>query len=295
MVSVIITTKDRVDFLVRALASVIANTSTPDEIVIVNDGGQVISFEMLGVEKNTDINFIIINHPKSLGGNVARNRGAQASKGEFVFFLDDDDAYTQDSIETRLAEFADEKVGLVYTGKKFVYSDELKTVVRENLPKATGSCFDSLLENGNVIGSTSCVAVRRSVFFEAGMFDEKLQASQDYDLWIRISNLALVSHNDTSSLLYTIHRGSKQISGNYIKYIEASEYLATKYKDSLTKLNLYNSFLAARYLRISLAASRSKPLIRFQYAVKSFYKRPSYKALFMLFPVSITSYFYKLS
>ena len=295
MVSVIITTKDRIEFLVRAVKSVITNSTKPDEVVIVNDGGEVIDFSILGVEEDKEIDFTIINHPKSLGGNVARNRGVQASKGDIIFFLDDDDAYTQESIETRLTQFENKNIGLVYTGKKFVYSNELNLVIREKLPKIDGSCFESLLKYGNLIGSTSCVAIRRDVFIEAGMFDEDLKASQDYDLWIRVVNLTLVAHNNTSSLIYTIHKGSTQISGNYAKYLEASEYLANKYKASLTSLNLYDSFLAARYLRVSLAASRTKPLVRFKYALKSFVKRSSIKALFMLLPVSITSYFYKLS
>ncbi len=295
MVSVIITTKDRVEFLKRAVKSVVDNDKKPDEIIIVNDGGATIDLSMLNIDDSAEIDFTIINHSKSLGGNVARNKGAEVSKGEFLFFLDDDDAYTHDSIRTRLEQFNNQDVGLVYTGKKFVYSDDLTSIVRENQPKHKGSCFESLLKLGNIIGSTSCVSVRRKCFIEAGMFDEKLKASQDYDLWIRIARLSLVAHNNASSLLYTIHKSNTQISGNYMKYLEVSDYLANKYAASLTSLNLYDSFLAARFLRVSLAASRKKPLIRFKYAVKSFVKRPSLKAAFMLLPVSITSYFYKLS
>ena len=230
-----------------------------------------------------------------MGGNIARNRGVTESNGDILFFLDDDDALDKGSIRARVECFYDDSVGMAYTGKKFVYSDDLENVFRKSLPKLSGSCYESLLTNGNGIGSTSCVAVKRDVFIEAGKFDENLCALQDYDLWIRVAKLSQVAHDQKALLFYTIHRDTNQISSDYNKYLVAGNYLAAKYKESLFIFDAFNKFIALRYLRVAISASKSNSFIRFKYAFLSFLKRPTLKSLFLMLPVGITKFFKVLS
>tara|TARA_Y100000588_G_C14278114_1_gene935473 strand:- start:808 stop:1692 length:885 start_codon:yes stop_codon:yes gene_type:complete len=288
-VSVVITTKDRLEFLSRAVDSVLDNSIPPDEIVIVNDGGSYIKKELFPTDVKTNI--YVFNNKDSIGGNAARNLGVAKSSGDVIFFLDDDDALKNNSIETRLKCFENDAIGLVYTGKVFVKSSNLDKEYRKSLPVEHGDMHKTLLRNGNLIGSTSCVAMRRIIFDSAGKFDEDLRALQDYDLWIRASAITSVANDNGANLVYTIHDNGDQISNDYSKYLDAGLYLYDKYERELKELNLSNKFIASRYLRVSIAASKSSYFLSLKYAAMSLSRQLSFKAFFMLIPRSITRFF----
>lgn len=286
MISVVITTKDRKNFLLRAVKSVLENTLQPIDIIIVNDGGERVESEDFCYDGSIIID--VVNNQYSKGGNVARNQGVRKAKGDIIFFLDDDDAFTPKSIESRFKYFEDSSVGLVYTGKQLVKSDSLDQVYYVSKPKHEGILAKTLFEQGNIIGTTSCVALRKTTFEKVGGFDEELLALQDYDLWIRVARECEIKHDRESNIIYTVHNSNKQISADYQKYIQAGIYLYDKYAQDLKKLRLEKQFLAARYLRVAMVASKQSSLMQFKYALISLKNKLSLKAFFMLLPVVIS-------
>ncbi|ENM5918741.1 glycosyltransferase family 2 protein [Vibrio mimicus] len=279
--SVVITTKNRIDFLLRAIDSISNCDVEFLDIVVVNDGGDTINHSML----NNVSNLKIINNPYSLGGNKARNQGVLASEGNIIFFLDDDDAYTPETISEKLNIFSKyPNVGLVYTGVKFVTSDALDVIKREKKPSDKNASFLNLLKYGNIIGPTSSVAVRKSKFFEAGMFDEDLSAMQDYELWIRMARCSEVMHDNGMNLIYTIHTTGEQISSKHEKYLCAAEYIFNKFSKDIEALNAHHHFWSEVYFRVALSASHSSEFKKIRYASKSFLLRPSIKSLALLLP-----------
>ncbi|EPI2683610.1 glycosyltransferase [Vibrio cholerae] len=284
-ISIVITTKNRIDFLERAILSIIDNLGFCSfcDIIIVNDGG--IKPDLNYLKIRVSINLKIINNPVSLGGNKARNQGALAASGDIIFFLDDDDAYTPEAISEKLKVFSKyPNVGLVYTGVKFVTSDALDVVKREKKPSDKNASFLNLLKYGNIIGPTSSVAVRKSKFFEAGMFDEDLSAMQDYELWIRMARCSEVMHDNGMNLIYTIHTTGEQISSKHEKYLCAAEYIFNKFSKDIEALNAHHHFWSEVYFRVALSASHSSELKKIRYASKSFLLRPSIKSLALLLP-----------
>lgn len=279
--SVVITTKNRIDFLLRAIDSISNCDVEFLDIVVVNDGGDTINHSML----NNVSNLKIINNPYSLGGNKARNQGVLASEGDIIFFLDDDDAYTPETISDKLNIFSKyPNVGLVYTGVKFVTSDALDVIKREKKPSDKNASFLNLLKYGNIIGPTSSVAVRKSKFFEAGMFDEDLSAMQDYELWIRMARCSEIMHDNGMNLIYTIHATGEQISSKHEKYLCAAEYISNKFSKDIEALNAHHHFWSEVYFRVALSASHSSEFKKIRYASKSFLLRPSIKSLALLLP-----------
>jgi glycosyltransferase involved in cell wall biosynthesis len=291
MISVVITTKDRFEFLIRAVTSVLLSKHEVDEIIIINDGGGIICKDMF--PPNQISNFVIVNNKESIGGNAARNQGVNLTVGEFLFFLDDDDSFCESNIASKMKVFnSDNDCGLVYTGCKIVKSNALDEVIRMSYPnKVFGNVFKILLEKGNVVGSTSCVAVRRTVFFEAGQFDENLKALQDYDLWLRISRISSLCSDNDCNVVYTIHEDKKQISGDYIKYLTAGNYLLNKYSIEISKLELKRKFLSRRYLRVAMCAAHTSYFTSCKYALKSLLNKLSIKALFLILPYRIQKLF----
>lgn len=286
-VSVVITTKNRFLFLIRAISSIFIGNFIPDDIVIVNDGGEVILNEMLPFHESCEIK--VINNKISLGGNKARNQGVLAASGDIIFFLDDDDAYTPDTISEKLRLFeSDSQLVLVYTGVQFVMSDKLDMVVRTKQPIAENELsLKHLLAHGNLIGPTSCAAVRKSAFIAAGMFDEKLGAMQDYELWLRMIQYGKVMSDGGLNLIYTIHSSGAQISSKYEKYLVAATYISDKFKNELDRFDVSRCFWAQIYFRVALSCSHANEMLKIRFAVKSLLCKPALKSMALFMPTSL--------
>lgn len=286
-VSVVITTKNRFLFLIRAISSIFIGNFIPDDIVIVNDGGEVILNEMLPFHESCEIK--VIDNKISLGGNKARNQGVLAASGDIIFFLDDDDAYTPDTISEKLRLFeSDSQLVLVYTGVQFVMSDKLDMVVRTKQPIAENELsLKHLLAHGNLIGPTSCAAVRKSAFIAAGMFDEKLGAMQDYELWLRMIQYGKVMSDGGLNLIYTIHSSGAQISSKYEKYLVAATYISDKFKNELDRFDVSRCFWAQIYFRVALSCSHANEMLKIRFAVKSLLCKPALKSMALFMPTSL--------
>jgi len=278
--SVVIITKDRIDFLNRCIDSVINSTLSPDQVVVVNDS--IIPLELS--RDNIAFELTVINNGKSYGANYCRNRGVEKTNNEIIFMLDDDDSVTLSSFANRIQLFKDSAdIGLVFTGANVVLSTNLDSVIKTIVPKNSDDYHFSLLSEGNVIGSTSRVGFTKTAFNHAGKFDENLQCRQDYDLWIRISKITKVSHDHSTGINYTVHTDkTKQITQNYRKFILASEYLYKKYNEGIEEKKLSRKFRANSYYRVAQIASKESNLIRMKYASLSFIFSPSVKSLLLV-------------
>jgi len=290
--SVVITTQNRRAFLSRAVLSILANTLLPSEIIIVNDGGRDIDTDT-GPFNSQEVPILVINNTSPMGANYARNQGVYSAVNEIVFFLDDDDAVISTSFETRLIAFDSDSVGLSYTGIHIVRDVELDRSVREVKDCALDINQVDLLTRGNLIGSTSRVAIRKKYFIEAGGFDQDLDCFQDYDLWIRMAGVAEVRFDQQSSVLYTIHSSGNQTSAKFEKYLKATDYLTQKYKYELDKRGAYRSFRSNLYLRVALSAAKVNASIKRRYSLKSFLLKPSLKSFVLaVMPVRLLKKMY---
>ncbi len=161
--SVVITTRNRVEFLKRCVLSILENSILPKELIIVNDAGVKVTHELLK-PFNSNICLNIVNNEEVKGANYCRNLGVSLTNTEYVFFIDDDDAFVKEAFKKRMEKFmSDESLGLVYTGFHIVRSSNLKKIITSKTAmKPSISPTDSLLSGGNFIGSTSRVAVKKT-------------------------------------------------------------------------------------------------------------------------------------
>ena len=231
MVSAVITTHNRVDLLGRAIESVLNQTYKELELIVVSDGSTDGTEDfMKQYEADSRISFISY-HP-ARGGNHARNTGIKASKGEYVAFLDDDDEWFPEKIaeQVRVME-SDPGIGLVYTGTRSIF---VENGVKYDSPQSCQGDLSREILFQNIVGSTTTVMVRKSVLEHSGIFDEDLGAIQDYDLWVRICQVAKVGVVSAPMVNY-YNYGAGQISANLAKYETAYERVNEKYKDLLNE------------------------------------------------------------
>ena len=241
LVSVVIPSKDRADFLKETLDSVFAQTYQNLEIVVVDDGSTFPLEPMLKEIYGDRV--VFLRHEKSLGAPVARNAGARLTSGEYIAFLDDDDLWLPKKIERQLAVFNDSKedVGVVYCGFDYVING--KIVSKKNVYKNIGHIYPQSLSACPVGAPTPLI--RRSCFEQTDGFDEKLPACQDWDLWIRLSKICSFYPVQSVLALYRIH--GKQISTNIERKIYSRNALMTKYSDDF---KLLPKILSMHYSRI---------------------------------------------
>lgn len=192
-VSVVITTKNRCELLMKAVKSVQQQTLTDFECVIVDDGSTDETEERIAQEVKNDkrFSYIKIAPEDSRGGNYARNTGIKATSGEYVAFLDDDDVWLPEKLELQ-SRFLDRngQVGLVYCQVIRDYVKENRQ--RKAVPDMSyrGDCSKKVFTH--IPCTTSTMMVRRSILEQAGLFDEDMRFWQEYDLCIRICQITQI-------------------------------------------------------------------------------------------------------
>lgn len=188
LISAVITTYMRpVSVVQRAALSAAGQTYRNLEILVVNDAPEETALsgaigDMLASLSDERIRYLV--HEHNAGACAARNTGILASRGEFIALLDDDDEWLPEKLARQLRGFTGGRTGMVYSpfynvtgdlpGEETVYGG------------ASGNLLMALLRN-NDIGGASVPLIRREVFDTCGLFDESLQSSQDYDMWLRIA------------------------------------------------------------------------------------------------------------
>ena len=181
-ISVIIPTYNRKKTLARAIPSVINQSLSPFEILIIDDGSNDGTEEWVK-ENFQNIKYIYQNNH---GVSSARNLGIENAYGDWVAFLDSDDEWLPNKLY--------EQVKAIDSNPemKFFHTNEIwiRNGVRVNQMKKHkkygGYIFEKCLDICRV--SPSSVLIQKEVFDNIGIFDESLRVCEDYDLWLRITS-----------------------------------------------------------------------------------------------------------
>ncbi len=185
-VAAIIPTRDRAAWTERAVASVLAQTRPPDELVVIDDGSTDGTAEHLRSKfSGTDgmAPGIEVIPEQGRGVSAARNRGIRETTSEWLAFLDSDDEWLPDKLEVQLAALAEEPRLLCHCDEIWIRNGR-RVNPRRRHRKRGGFIFRHCLPL--CVISPSAAIVHRSLFGSVGLFDESLPACEDYDLWLRI-------------------------------------------------------------------------------------------------------------
>lgn len=201
-ITVIIPTYNRASIVPRAIDSVLAQTYTDYEIIVVDDASTDETGILLVNKYNNKIS--CIRKEKNEGLAAARNTGIRAARGVYTAFLDDDDAWLPEKLALQLKVMEeDPAVGLVYCG--YLHADDNDTILATVRPEKRGNVFHDLLYQNHITGSASAVLIKTEVLHAAGYFNASLSACEDWDLWIRISRLCAVDFVDAPLVKWCVH------------------------------------------------------------------------------------------
>ena len=185
--SVIIPTYNRARLLPRCLDSVLSQELQPLEIIVVDDGSTDTSAQLV----SRDYPGIKLVSQENKGVSAARNAGINAAQGDWLAFLDSDDAWFPGKLG-RQAQTVETSpgCGIVHTDEIWIRNG-VRVNPRSKHRKYGGSIFKHCLPL--CVISPSSVMIHRRVFDQVGLFDEALPVCEDYDLWLRACALIPVA------------------------------------------------------------------------------------------------------
>ena len=191
-ISVIIPTYNRCDLLKRAINSVIKQTITPKEIIIVDNGSTDQTYQMVS-SLFPEINYFI---EKKRGVSAARNKGILESKSKWIAFLDSDDAWKPTKLEKQMeySVFNQDKYRIIHTDENWYRNKKFLNQLKKH-KKSGGNIFKNSLQLCCI--SPSSVVLKKQIFDDYGLFDENLEVCEDYDMWIRITSKEEVGFLDS--------------------------------------------------------------------------------------------------
>ena len=175
MISVVIPLYNKVHFIKATIESVLAQTYTDMEIIIVNDGSTDGSVDVVKSFRDSRIRLI----DQSNGGvSKARNHGLREAKGDFIALLDADDTWCPGFLQTMTTlakQYPQESVfGAAQVNRPIKTLPEGVSLVKDFCSFFYCFCTGSLL-------------IKREVFEEVGYFREGIQIGEDFDVWLRIA------------------------------------------------------------------------------------------------------------
>jgi glycosyltransferase involved in cell wall biosynthesis len=219
LVSVVVPTYQRLDYLREAVASVRAQTYPAWELIVVDDGSSDGTVEWLKGLADTRIRVLALPHSGNLG--QVRNRGNQVARGELIAFLDSDDAFEPTKLERQVAAlWQHPEAGWSYTAVTRVdaHGREIHDPGIRPWREISGWILESALRFDALI-ATPTVMVRRALLEQVGPLDEGLQESQDFELFFRFAAASPAVAVPEPLTRVRIHTGT--LSANRLRVHEA--------------------------------------------------------------------------
>ena len=179
LVSVVIPTYNRALLVERAVRSVLSQSWTELEVLVVDDGSVDDTRERLWKLDDTRMRII---RKENGGVSSARNEGLRAAQGEILALLDSDDWWRPDKLSRQVDFMLRGGFAVCQTDEIWIRRGKRVNPGKKHA-KPSGRFFEKALEQCLV--SPSCVAFTRSFWEDVGPFDEELPACEDYDLWLR--------------------------------------------------------------------------------------------------------------
>ena len=232
MISVIITTYKRHEFLINAINSVLNQTYQDFEIIVVDDNGKDSPYRleieniMKGYEDNCKITYL--KYDTNKGACYARNYGINHSNGEYIAFLDDDDEFYPDKLKELIEKFVTNDIGIACSKMDIfdAVSDKFLRKSRFKGKETVRYSLNDFFKDKVVIQGTSTLMFTRDSLEKVNGFTE-IPSHQEAYLILKVlkagylavvSNETLVKYRDHSNDKKSVGKSNKAELGRKIYY-----------------------------------------------------------------------------
>ncbi len=248
LISVVIPSRNRRVQLERAIASVRRQTWPNIEIIVVDDASSddTPSYLKRLVDSRTDV--LSVRNERPQGGAGARNKGIDVARGDYVAFLDDDDTWLPEKLQTQVALLKASPFASAASCSFFMEHGFGKRTVIRLFPTAD---TQQILRTNHLGGASMCMAASH-VLREIGGFDPKLRSGQDWDLWIKLTDRGPVLVCPEPLVCYMPHEGAR-ITSNPSATYAGRRRIYLRYKSRMThatRLHHINELLYCRKVEL---------------------------------------------
>ena len=254
-ISVIIPVYNAEETIKETIESVLSQTFSNFEIIVINDGSQDKTLEI--VYRILDPRLKVFSYPNA-GVSVTRNRGISQAAGDYVSFLDADDLWTPDKLETQLKALqANPQAAVAYSWTDWI--DESGQFLRPGgHMSVNGDVYAKLLLR-DFVESGSNPLIRRQALTEVGGFDESLNLAADWDMWLRLAARYEFVAVPSSQILYRVSPNS--MSSNVWKMeAESLQIIERAFAVAPESLqHLKREVLGSRYKYLTFKAVEGTP------------------------------------
>jgi len=266
LVSVVMPTRNRAAFLHRAIRSVLAQTETRIELIVVDDASTDETPAVVAQYAQADSRVRGVRNESAAGGGGARNIGIRSGSGTWIAFIDDDDEWLPEKLERQLALLAGNPAAVACSCgfEQHFPSGKVRTVHLPDRP-----ALEDLLV-GSVLGGASMCLCSRAVLDGIGGYDTALRSGQDWDLWTRLREQGEIAVCREVLVRYQAHDGPR-ISNNMASQYQGARRFYFKHRAKMSRATrrlriAYACFIMSRQLTRSLRARLKYLLLAVRHA-----------------------------
>jgi glycosyltransferase involved in cell wall biosynthesis len=191
--SVIVPTFNRPAMLLETLRSILTQSYQDFEIIVINDAGEDVTAALATLGDIQKIRHL--RHKENKGLAAARNTGIKAARGKYIAYLDDDDIFQSNHLQTLVEHLEATQGDVAYTDAYRAHqrkNGDAYEVFARDVPYSFEFNYDRILEKNFI--PVLCFMHRKTCWEAVGGFDESLPVLEDWDLWIRMSRLYDFTH-----------------------------------------------------------------------------------------------------
>ncbi|MBL4592446.1 MAG: glycosyltransferase [Flavobacteriales bacterium] len=202
LVSVIIPLYNTERYIKETVVSVLNQTYKNLELIIIDDGSTDNSYQIVSELSNGDDRVHIIQQ-QNMGVSVARNKGIEIAKGDYIFFLDSDDVWLPKNIELKVEIFKNfNTVDWLFGSIGMI--DKNSNTLNSIIKGSDRNILNSLLEwNGDVITTPSSICVKKECLSNI-TFDQNLSTAADQDFAIQLAATYIGKYMNEPIVLYRV-------------------------------------------------------------------------------------------
>jgi glycosyltransferase involved in cell wall biosynthesis len=277
LVSVIIPCYNQAHFVGETIESVLNQTYTNHEIIVIDDGSKDTSSTVASRYEQ-----VILIRQENQGRCAARNRGVKESKGSYLVFLDADDRLLPNALEVGIKCFRENpEYGLVY-GSYYHITENGIQLPTEHPPHVEKDYYRELLRT-NYIGMHAAVMYRREVFESTGGFNNSLVGAEDYDLYFRIARqFPIYGHKEivaeyrrhetnTTSNLPVMIRDTYKVMRSQLDYVKGNKSYEETYRIGIKRWREYWGDQLVNEVRVGIRNKDWKAVLRGSLKVARYY------------------------
>ncbi|MEW6497413.1 MAG: glycosyltransferase [Cyanobacteriota bacterium] len=246
LISVVVPVYNGEKTIKETLESVLNQTLSDFELLVINDGSQDSTLEIISTIKDSRIQ--VFSYPNA-GLAASRNRGITHAASDYISFIDADDLWTPDKLELQFKALQENpQAAVVYSWTDYI-DDSSQYLRRGSHITANGDVYAKLLvidflENG------SNALIRKQALIDVGSFDESLPAAEDWDIFLKLAAHYLFVAVPAPQILYRL--SSNSMSANVVRQeaacVKVLNRAFTQAPESLQYLKRYSFGNLYKYL-----------------------------------------------